>query len=113
MGGGVTCTTFLHDGELNQKLPNAELQLALDYVREKSGENWQVVPLRVARRRWLRKQTETFYGLYVYVGGVGPWQQINFYRDGEVSSLNLYVPLEIVAAYLYGMYAQVCKRKPD
>jgi hypothetical protein len=106
----MTCTTFLHDGELNQPLPDAEVQHFLDAVRKLSGENWQVVPLHLTRHRWLRKPvTETLYGLYVYIGGVGPWQQINLYREGSASSINLYATLDVVAAYLLGMYGGLAK----
>lgn len=99
----MTCTTFLHDGELNQPLPDQECQLILEEARKRTGKDWQVVPLYVTRRKWLKKQTKTLYGVYVYVGGVGPWQQINFYCENVRSSINLYVPLEVVAAYLLGM----------
>jgi hypothetical protein len=101
----MTCTTFLHDGELNQPLPDAELQNIFDAAKKHSGKNWQVVPLYVTRRKWFRKHTETLYGVYVYVGSCGPWQQINFFREGVRSSINLYVPLEVVAAYFLGMLA--------
>lgn len=101
----MTCTTFLHEGELNQPLPDQECQLILEEARKHSGKDWQVVPIHVIRWKWFRKHVETLYGVYVYVGGVGPWQQINFYREGTRSSINLYVPLEVVAAYFLGMLA--------
>lgn len=101
----MTCTTFLHDGQLNQPLPDQECQLILEEARKRTGKDWQVVPFYVTRRKWFKKQTKTLYGVYVYVGGVGPWQQINFYRENARSSINLYVPLEVVAAYFLGMLA--------
>jgi hypothetical protein len=101
----MTCTTFLHDGELNQPLPDKECQLILDEARKNTGKGWQVVPIYVTSRKWFKKRTETLYGVYVYVGGVGPWQQINFYHAGSGSTINLYVPLSVVAAYLLGMLA--------
>ena len=99
----MVCTTFLHDGELNMRLPDAEIQSIFDEAKARTGENWQVVPLEVKRRKWFKTHTETLYGVYVYVGGCGPWQQINFYREGSKSSINLYVPLEVVAAYFLGI----------
>ena len=107
----MACTTFLHDGELNQKLPDPEVQYIFEEAKKHSGKDWQVVPLHVHRRKWFKKQTETYYGVYVYVGGIGPWQQINFYREDSRSSLNLYVPLEVVAAYFLGMLAM--KKQTD
>lgn len=100
----MTCTTFLHEGELNVPLPNAELQKLLEEVRERTGKDWQVVPIQAVKGRWPVKKTITLYGVYVYVGGVGPWQQINFYREGSDSSINLYVTLDLVAAYLFGLH---------
>jgi hypothetical protein len=99
----MTCTTFLHDGELDQKLPDPEIQQIFDEAKKRTGKNWQVVPLHVTRRKWFKTHAETLYGVYVYVGGIGPWQQINFYRQDSKSSINLYVPLEVVAAYFLGM----------
>jgi len=105
----MTCTTFLHDGELNQPLPNAELQKILEEVRERTGKNWQVVPIQTTSGRWPYKKNKTLYGVYVYVGGMGPWQQINFYAEGSDSSINLYVTLDLVAAYLFGIHAGTAK----
>lgn len=100
----MTCTTFLHDWELDQPLPDAELQSIFDEAKKRSGENWQVVKLEQYQPTpWWRKKPETLYGVYVYVGGIGPWQQINFYRKNVRSSINLYVPLEVVAAFFLGM----------
>ena len=101
----MTCTTFLHDGELNQPLPNAELQSIFEEAKNHSGKNWQVVPIHITYRKWFRQKTKTLYGVYVYVGGMGPWQQINFFKDGSNSSINLYVSLDVVAAYFLGMLA--------
>lgn len=101
----MTCTTFLHDSELNIPLPDAECQHILHLARKHTGKDWQVVPLRIRRCKWFKVKTETLYGVYVYIGGIGPWQQINFFREGVRSSINLYVPLEVVAAYFLGMLA--------
>lgn len=108
----MVCTTFLHDGELNQPLPDQECQHILDCARKQTGRDWQVVPLRVVRRRWFRKETTTLWGVYLHVGGIGPWQQINFYREHVRSSINLYVPMEVVAAYFLGMLAAAQGEKP-
>lgn len=109
----MTCTTFLHDGELNQRLPDPELQSLLQEVRKATGRDWQVVSHTFARRGWFKRPV-ALYGLYIYVGGMGPWQQINFYRDGAETSINLYVPLELIAAYLYGVISQcpIIKEQP-
>ena len=61
----MTCTTFLHDGELNQPLPDAEVQAILDEVRKLSCENWQVVPLQPRRAGLFRRLQPTYYGVYV------------------------------------------------
>lgn len=107
----MTCTTFLHDGELNQPLPDPEAQSLLDEVRKLSGENWQVVPLPPRRSGLFRRKVPTYYGIYVYVGGMGPWQQINFWSGSADtrSSINLYQPLDVIAAYLLGMLGGLYK----
>jgi hypothetical protein len=107
----MTCTTFLHDGELNQPLPDGEVQAILDEVRKLSGENWQVVPLPSQRAGLFRRKQPDLYGVYVYVGGIGPWQQINFWSADRSWSISLYQPLEVVAAYLLGMLGGLHKAK--
>lgn len=101
----MTITTFLHDGELNLPLPDAEMQQIFDEAKRRTGKNFQIVPIQVTHRKWFRTKTKTLYGVYVYVGGIGPWQQINFFREDCRSSINVYVPLEVVAAYFLGMLA--------
>lgn len=101
----MTCTTFLHDSELNQPLPNTEVQEFLDLARAQTGKDWQVVPFIFSSRKWFKTSYTTLYGVYVYIGGIGPWQQINFLnKDGE-SSITVYVPLETVGAFFMGMVA--------
>jgi len=101
----MTCTTFLHNGELNQPLPNTEVQEFLDIARAQTGKDWQVVPITISSRKWFKTTYSTLYGVYVYVGGMGPWQQINFFNEGSGSSINLYVPIETVGAFFMGMVA--------
>jgi len=101
--------TFLHDGELNKPLPNAEVQEFLDIARKQTDKDWQVVPITFASRKWFKTRYEILYGVYVNVGH-GNWQQINFYRTGSDSSINLYVTLDVVSAFFMGMVAG--SRKP-
>ena len=105
----MTCTTFLHASELNQKLPDADLQKLLEEVRDLTGKDWQIVPNQAVTGRWPFKKLTTSYGVYVYVGGIGPWQQINFYTEHSGSSINLYVSLDLVAAYLFGLHCGSAK----
>jgi hypothetical protein len=103
----MACTTFLYDSELNYKFKNKELQDVLDEARKITGRNWQVVPLEVTvRKSFFKKEKQTLYGVYLYVGGFGPWQQINFYNEHSESSINLYVSLDVVIAYFLGMLVQ-------
>lgn len=103
----MTCTTFLHDSELNYKFENKELQAVLDEARKITGKNWQVVPLEVTvRKHFFKKEKQTLYGVYLYVGGCGPWQQINFYNEYSESSINLYVSIDVIIAYFLGMLVQ-------
>lgn len=101
----MVMTTFLHDGELNQVLPDPNVQTLLDEVRKISGENWQIVahPITVRTHFGFKTKTITLYGLYVYVGGMGPWQCINFYSSPEEFSINTMVPLSTIANFLMGI----------
>lgn len=98
-------TTFLHDSEKNQKTNYPEVNKLLDEVRELTGADWQLVPINITTKKWYKTTHETFWGLYVYVGGVGPYQQINFFNAKSKSSINVYVPIENIADYLMGITA--------
>lgn len=99
----MTCTTFLNDSELNLPFPYPEVQNVLDDVRKVTKLDWQIVPLTLTKKTWYGKVThETFYGLYVYVGGVVPWQRINFFNSKSDSSISFYVTIEEITAYLMG-----------
>lgn len=99
----MVCTTFLNECELDQVLPDPNVQKLLDEVRKLSGENWQIVPRVVHINKWFSNKYKTYYGLYLYVGGMGPWQQINFYSAPDEFSLNLEVDLGTIANFLMGM----------
>jgi hypothetical protein len=98
-------TTFLYDSEKNQKTNYPEVNQLLDKVRHLTGEDWQLVPINITTKKWYKTTHETFWGLYVYVGGVGPYQQINFFNCKSNSSINIYVPIGYVANYLMGIVA--------
>ena len=101
-------TTFLHNSELNVPTTNKDLNEILTEVRIVTGQNWQVIERLVHKARpwwafWRANKIHKSYSVYVFVGGVGPWQEINFYRDDASSSINIDVTAELVIAYLYGM----------
>jgi hypothetical protein len=104
-------TTFLHDCELNKPTSNKVLNELLSEVRQKTGRDWQIIERQCYnKKRWWkshRNNKVTEYELYVYVGGFGPWQQINFYNESQDSSINLKNPSSVVAAYLFGILAGV------
>lgn len=100
-------TTFLHDGELNVPTSNSVINELLSEVRAKTGEDWQVIE-RTRQQKyvfqpWKKPKNISLYELYVYVGGVGPWQQINFYRDNSDSSINITNGAELIIAFFYGI----------
>ena len=98
-------TTCLHDSEQDQVLKNKEIAELLSEVREKTGENWQVVEREhISKPRWFKETVRTFrYELYIEVGGCMPFQMINFYRDEMSSSINPKVTAELIVAYFLGM----------
>ena len=88
-------TTFLHDGELNQPSGDAEIDELLAEVRKTTGRNYQVVARHWVERfgpLWLRTRQATRMSVYLEVGGVGPWQELQCTKN-----------LDTVRAYLLGM----------
>lgn len=103
-------TTFLHDSELNRPTSNKTINELLAEVREKTGQDWQVLEMTYVRKTkwWKRGEApKKFYELYVFVGGMGPWQQINFYRESADSSINIRVDADALVAYFYGILAGI------
>lgn len=108
----MTATTFLHDGELNIPTSNKVINDLLKEVREATGQDWQILELKLyPKKKWFQRPSDRapklFYEVYLYVGGMGPWQQINFYREGTDWSINLVNTSELVVAYLYGILAGI------
>lgn len=106
----MCCTTFLHEGQLNTPTHNEDLNQILHDVRVETGEDWQVVEYRIFyKRRWytLKRSVRYEYELYKYVGGVGPWQLINFYKDDAESSMNFTNKAELVIAFLLGILSGI------
>jgi len=100
-------TTFLYDGELNVPTSNSVINEMLSEVRAKTGKDWQVIERthtkKYAFQPWKKPKKISLYELYIYVGGVGPWQQINFYRDNSDSSINISNDAELVVAFFFGI----------
>jgi hypothetical protein len=111
-------TTFLHDGELNVPTSNSTLNEVLAQVREADpSANWQVIE-RVTEKRywsglWFEVEQRRSYELYLYVGGIGPWQQINFYRENSSSSINTSNSADLVVAFLLGILAGLHRGDDD
>jgi hypothetical protein len=78
---------------------NKELNELLKEVRIKTGENFQLV--EAPRHSFWKK--ERTYNLLLEVGGYPPFQSINFYRENSDTSINDWVPADLIAAYLYGV----------
>lgn len=72
-------TTFLHDSELNQPTTDAEINELLAEVRQTTGRNYQIVEHCWVERYGLiglRKRPACRMGVYLEVGGYGPWQEM-------------------------------------
>lgn len=104
-------TTMLHQSEVNQVLSDRELSALLHEVRSRTGQDWQIVERVHQRKRWLCKtETTRLYDLYVYVGGVLPWQCIGLAHPDPRSRRSRHFgtfysgfDAELVAAYLLGI----------
>lgn len=111
-------TTFLHDGELNVPTSNSTLNEVLAQVREADpSANWQVIE-RVTEKRcrrglWFEMKQRRSYELYIYVGGMGPWQLINFYQENSGSSINVGNSADLVVAFLLGILAGLHRGDDD
>lgn len=107
----MVTTTCLYDYEQNRPIKNKEVAIVLAAVRKFTGENWQVVETEhLSGPTWFKEVKRRFsYEVYIEVGGMLPFQRINFYLDDSVylddsdSSLNFNVSAELVVAYLYGV----------
>jgi hypothetical protein len=88
-------TTFLGDWELNKPSGDQEIDELLAEARKVTGENYQVVN-RYSEERYgflgHRRRKKATPGLYLEVGGVGPWQVLMCAQNAET-----------VKAYLYGL----------
>ena len=106
-------TTFLHDSELNRPTSDKEINYLIGAIRELSADNWQVVE-REQRidppflKIWRSYKIVKYYEIYKYVGGCGPWQQINFYPGPDASSsINASGNATTVSSFLYGLLAGI------
>lgn len=97
-------TTFLHDSELNIPTSCKVLNETLLELRKLTKKDWQVIEHVHVKERFFRKAiVHKSYELYVYVGGCGPWQLINFFKEGTGTTINTVNSNELVIAYMYGM----------
>jgi hypothetical protein len=96
--------TFMFDNEKNIPTSNNELNVLLKAVREKTGEDWQLLERSVKRHIWGKE--EKIFMLLVGIpccdGSIIEYQIINFYRENTGTSINEYVPAELIAAYFFG-----------
>ena len=91
----MTCTTILHDWELNVPTSDDELNNILEEARRLTGRNWQVIEtVRTTGALWWKEKVYG-YSVYVEVPGVFNWQQI------ISASGNLFV----ARAYFFGVIA--------
>lgn len=72
--------TSISECRLNKPTRDAQLNQLLAEVREATQENWQVVEYQGVRdgMLWgLFSEIYTYYGLYVEVGGILPYQELS------------------------------------
>lgn len=88
-------TTFLHDSELNRPTSDSEIDELLAEVRKTTGRNYQIVETCWTERfgfLGLRTRPASRMRVYLEVGGVGPWQELQCTKNPDT-----------VRAYLLGM----------
>lgn len=102
--------TILQDSEKNIPTSNEDLNEALERVRKCTGEDWQLIERKITKKKWWfsKPRVQYSYALHVFVGGIFPYQTINFYRNLErdrkdfALTMGGYVSAETIMAYLYG-----------
>jgi hypothetical protein len=104
-------TTFLHDSELNVPTSNIELNKVLKELRTASKEDWQLIERHHCVRGFFgrTKKSYNIYELYVFVGGCGPWQLINFYSEGSDTSINTSNSADKIMAFMLGYLGGIAK----
>ena len=83
-------TTCLSPHQLNRPTRDVLLNEGLTEVRQRTSENWQVVEFTNITRKWFRDREYVWYGLYVEVGGVLPYQVIFCVNTAEKCKAYLY-----------------------
>ena len=82
--------TCLSPHQINKPTRDVPLNEVLAEVRQRTGENWQVVEFTNITRKWFRDREHVWYGLHVEVGGIFPYQVISCVNTAEECKAYLY-----------------------
>ena len=105
----MVMTVGLSEWEQNIPTSNKLINDLIAEVRQKTGENWQVLEMTFTHKKWFKTTTYKSYELLIEVGGCFPFQVINFYRsDSDTEgSINPRVSDELIVSYLYGILSGI------
>lgn len=91
---------FTYRSREQGELHNAELIDVLSELNRLEKERWVVDEIEFEVRNWWKRKKCHRYQLLKHVGG-SEFQVINFWMPTE-STINSFVPAEVVIAYIYG-----------
>lgn len=97
----MPCTTYLHESELNVPTSNKEINDLLKELRTATAEDWQITE-KIQKARIFSRSTKR-YEIFKYVGGMGPYQIMNFYKEDAESSINFGISADTLMAYMLGI----------
>ena len=99
----MVITTYLYQRDIDAMTDDSVLLPLLEELSQLTGQQWVAQSYPVKRR--FHKPT-LHWCLYKSLGATllgDEYQVINFYRDNTGTSINTYVPKELIVAFLYGL----------
>lgn len=97
----MTCTTYLDESELNVPTSNKEVNDLLKELRTATTEDWQIT--EKFEKTGIFSKGRHSYQVFKYVGGMGPYQVMNFYKEDAESSINFGISADTLMAYMLGI----------
>lgn len=88
-----------------------EVRELLDEIKERTGEIWEVEEHEYIEG-FFRKRIRKSFTLYKHIYAI-EYQVINFYLDETEWSINPYVSVNLIMAYLYGYLGGLSRNEKE
>lgn len=99
----MPATTYLMKRELLEAKANAELNELITDVRQATGDDWRVQEQVCWEWKNFRRYHSFLYSVYVGLSNTGEFQIINFSIQDAKGSINHFVKIDLMMAYLMGI----------